>query len=231
MDKFYVICSVPLLLYVLIFLYFTRVRKNAFEERLALFRPTRHLSQRREAYMQGMHKYHKYATIMLLVILSFPLIVLILSMFEGDYEKISKVYMAIPNDMKMIILLVFVPIVMVYYLINYVLKRNEKAQRMLLEQMSDDDFDLLLKVKDSLPFISKYSPPFVLCNNQLYIFLFYAIREIDPAQITEINWSTGRDGIFVQFKVPKKITLGLSREGFYYFKAIIEKHNPELVFL
>ena len=89
------------------FLYFTRVRKNAFEERLALFRPTRHLSQRREAYMQGMHKYHKYATIMLLVILSFPLIVLILSMFEGDYEKISKVYMAIPNDMKMIILLVF----------------------------------------------------------------------------------------------------------------------------
>ena len=102
---------------------------------------------------------------------------------------------------------------------------------MLLEQMSDDDFDLLLKVKDSLPFISKYSPPFVLCNNQLYIFLFYAIREIDPAQITEINWSTGRGGIFVQFKVPKKITLGLSREGFYYFKAIIEKHNPELVFL
>jgi len=175
--------------------------------------------------MQGMHKYHKYATIMLLVILSFPLIVLILSMFEGDYEKISKVYMAIPNDMKMIILLVFVSIVMVYYLINYVLKRNEKAQRMLLEQMSDDDFDLLLKVKDSLPFISKYSPPFVLCNKKLYIFLFYAIRKIDPTQITSVKWYSNRHRFIVRIKDPKLTVISISRSALPIFLQIVEQYT------
>jgi len=195
------------------------VHKNAFEKKLALFQPYRELPQSREAYMKEVHKYRKYANITLTLMFYLPLCIFMLVMLKENYEEIGRLYMAIPDDVKMLILLALVPVVAVHYLISYVLKRNEKAYRMLLEQMSDTDFEFLLKIKDSLPFISKYSPPFVLCNNQLYIFLFYAIREIDPAQITEINWSTGRGGIFVQFKAPKKITLGLSREGFYYFNV------------
>ena len=58
MDSFYIICFVLFFLPTLVFLYFTVVRKNAFEERLALFSPTRHLSQKREAYRQQVRTYH-----------------------------------------------------------------------------------------------------------------------------------------------------------------------------
>lgn len=228
MDTVYIICLAPLVIFIGIFLYLTVVRKNTFEERLVLFRPTHQLSQKRETYMQGAHKYRKYASIALLVLFSFLLLILIFVMFKEDFEEIGSVYMVIFNKIKKLILfvlLVLIPIVLAYYLATYVLKRNEKAQRMFLEQMSDTDFETLLKVRDSLPSISKYSPPFVLCNNQLYIFLFYAIRKIDPTQITEINWENNKNSIFIRLKSPKRTMFTLSPTTFSYFLPIVEQYT------
>ena len=225
MDKFYVICSVPLFLFAVIFLYFTIVRKNAFEKRLTLFRPTQRLSQKRETYMQGVHKYSKYVNIILLVIFYLPLCIFMAMMLKEEYEKIGRLSIPISNDMKMFLLIFFVPILLLHYLAIYVIKRNEKALRMLVEQMSDSDFETLLKVRDSLPSISKYSPPFVLCNHQLYLFLFYAIREIDPTQITEINCENNRNSIFVRLKSPKRTMFTLPNTTFSYFLQIVEQYT------
>ena len=228
MDTVYIICLAPLVIFIGIFLYLTVVRKNAFEERLVLFRPTHQLSQKREAYMQGAHKYCKYASIALLVLFSFLLLILIFVMFKEDFEEIGSVYMVIFNKIKKLILfvlLVLIPIVLAYYLATYVLKRNEKALRMFLEQMSDTDFETLLKVRDSLPSISKYSPPFVLCNKKLYIFLFYAIRKIDPTQIIEINWENNKNSIFIRLKSPKRTMFTLSPTTFSYFLPIVEQYT------
>ena len=41
-----------------VIMYFVMVRKNAFEERLALYRPQHQLSQKREDYLKGVHKLH-----------------------------------------------------------------------------------------------------------------------------------------------------------------------------
>ena len=228
MDIIYIICLAPLVIFIGIFLYLTIIRKNAFEERLVLFRPTHQLSQKRETYMQGAHKYRKYASIALLVLFSFLLLILIFVMFKEDFEEIGSVYMVIFNKIKKLILfvlLVLIPIVLAYYLATYVLKRNEKAQRMFLEQMSDTDFETLLKVRDSLPSISKYSPPFVLCNKKLYIFLFYAIRKIDPTQIIEINWENNKNSIFIRLKSPKRTMFTLSPTTFSYFLPIVEQYT------
>ena len=225
MDKFYVICSVPLFLFAVIFFYFTIVRKNAFEKRLTLFRPTRQLPQKRETYIQGVHKYSKYVNIILLVIFYLPLCIFMAVMLKEEYEKIGRLSIPISNEMKMFLLIFFVPILLLHYLAIYIIKRNEKAQRMFLEQMSDTDFETLLKVRDSLSSISKYSPPFVLCNNQLYLFLFYAIREIDPTQITEINWENNRNSIFVRLKSPKRTMFTLSHTTFSYFLQIVEQYT------
>ena len=228
MDTVYIICLAPLVIFIGIFLYLTVVRKNAFEERLVLFRPTHQLSQKREAYMQGAHKYCKYASIALLVLFSFLLLILIFVMFKEDFEEIGSVYMVIFNKIKKLILFVLlalIPIVLAYYLATYVLKRNEKALRMFLEQMSDTDFETLLKVRDSLPSISKYSPPFVLCNKKLYIFLFYAIRKIDPTQIIEINWENNKNSIFIRLKSPKRTMFTLSPTTFSYFLPIVEQYT------
>ena len=231
MDIIYIICLAPLVIFIGFFLYLTIIRKNAFEERLVLFRPTHQLSQKRKTYMQGAHKYRKYASIALLVLFSFLLLILIFVMFKEDFEEIGSVYMVIFNKIKkliLFILLALIPIVLAYYLATYVLKRNEKAQHMLVEQMSDTDFETLLKVKDSLPSISKYSPPFVLCNKKLYIFLFYAIRKIDPTQITEINWENNKNSIFIRLKSPKRTMFTLSPTTFSYLLQIVELYNPKL---
>ena len=225
MDTVYIICLAPLVIFIGIFLYLTVVRKNAFEERLVLFRPTHQLSQKREAYMQGAHKYRKYASIALLVLFSFLLLILIFVMFKEDFEEIGSVYMVIFNKIKKLILfvlLVLIPIVLAYYLATYVLKRNEKAQRMFLEQMSDTDFELLLKLRDNLSFPYKYDP---LCNKKLYIFLFYAIRKIDPTQIIEINWENNKNSIFIRLKSPKRTMFTLSPTTFSYFLPIVEQYT------
>ena len=228
MDSLYIICFAPLFLFTLVFLYFTVVRKNAFEERLALFSPTRHLSQKREAYRQQVRKYSKYAHIILLVILYLPLYVFIAILLKEEYEKTGILnILSIYDDTKMTLLSVYVPILLLHYLLFYVIKRNEKAQHMLLEQMSDDDFELLLKVKDSLSFTSKYNPPFVLCNDKLYIFIFFAIKEIDPTQITDLDWSYRRNGIFIEFKAPEKIIFTLPKKVLPHFLQIIQQYTNQ----
>lgn len=211
----------PLLLFELLFFYLIVVRKNTFEKRLALFSLTRQLSQKRQAYMQKVHNYRKYFNAILLIIFYLPLCFFITLIIKERYEETGKLVIPISNNMMMILLVLF----LAYYLIIYLKKRKAKALRMFLEQMSDDDFELLLRVKDSLSFTSKYSPPFVLCNHQLYVFSFFTIKEIDPAKVTEVNWSYGKYSIFVLLKTPKRISVILPQGGFCYFLQIIEQYT------
>lgn len=128
MDSFYIICFAPLFLFTLVFLYFTVVRKNAFEECLALFSPTRHLSQKREAYRQQVRKYSKYAHIILLVILYLPLCVLIAILIKEEYEKTGILnILSIYDDTKMTLLSVYVPILLLHYLLFYCNKAQRKS--------------------------------------------------------------------------------------------------------
>ena len=221
MDSLSFTYFLPLLLFELLFFYLIVVRKNAFEKRLALFSPTRQLSQKRQAYMQKVHNYRKYFNAILLIIFYLPLCFFITLIIKERYEQTGKLVISISNEMMMIFLALF----LAHYLIMYLKKRKAKALRMFLEQMSDDDFELLLRVKDSLSFTSKYSPPFVLCNHQLYVFSFFTIKEIDPAKVTEVNWSYGKYSIFVLLKTPKRISIILPQGGFRYFLQIIEQYT------
>lgn len=221
MDSLSFTYFLPLLLFELFFLYLIVVRKNAFEKRLALFSPTRHLSQERQAYMQKVYKYCKYFNSILLIIFYFPLCFFVTLIIKERYEETGKLVITISNNMMMILLVLF----LAHYLIMYLKKRKGKALRMFLEQMSDDDFELLLKVKDSLSFTNKYNPPFVLYNHQLYVFSFFTINEIDPSKVTEVNWSYGKHSIFVLLKTPKRISVILPQGGFCYFLQIIEQYT------
>ena len=221
MDSLSFTYSLPLLLFELFFLYLAIVHKNAFEKRLALFSPTRQLSQERQAYMQKVYKYCKYFNSILLIIFYLPLCFFITLIIKERYEETGKLVITISNNMMMILLVLF----LAHYLIIYLKKRKAKALRMFLEQMSDNDFELLLKVKDSLSFTNKYNPPFVLCNHQLYVFSFFTINEIDPSKVTEVNWSYGKHSIFVLLKTPKRISVILPQGGFCYFLQIIEQYT------
>ena len=204
-----------------VIMYFVIVRKNAFEERLALYRPQHQLSQKREDYLKGVHKFRLWFVGIFFVIFVAPSIIYFILMFQ---ESTAKWYVLYPNEMIVESLIIFLIGFLAYYLLSYVFKRNEKALRMLVEQMSDSDFELLLKIKERLPFINKYDTSFVLCNHQLYFFTFFAIKEIDPTQITDLDWSYRRNGIYVEFKAPQKIIFTLPKKVLPHFLQIIEKY-------
>ena len=128
MDSLSFTYFLPLLLFELLFFYLIVVRKNAFEERLALFSPTRHLSQKREAYRQQVRKYSKYANIILLVILYLPLCAFIAILLKEEYEKTGILnILSIYDDTKMTLLSVYVPILLLHYLLFYCNKAQRKS--------------------------------------------------------------------------------------------------------
>lgn len=224
MDIIYLLCFVSLVL-LLVFMYFTMLRKNEFEERLALYRPQHQLSQKREAYLKKVSKFRLWVTGIIIVIFLAPLFVYLVLMIQ---EGVEVLHLLFPDEIIGETLLSLLIPFLVYYLLFYVFKRNEKALRMLVEQMSDSDFNLLLKVKDSLFVLTRYNPPFVLCNKQLYFFIFYAIREIDPTKITDIDWGYSKNGLYVKIKSPKVTRITMSRETLSYLLQIIKKYNPKI---
>ena len=224
MDIIYLLCFVSLVL-LLVFMYFTMLRKNEFEERLALYRPQHQLSQKREAYLKKVSKFRLWVTGIIIVIFLAPLFVYLVLMIQ---EGVEVLHLLFPDEIIGETLLSLLIPFLVYYLLFYVFKRNEKALRMLVEQMSDSDFNLLLKVKDSLSVLTRYNPPFVLCNKQLYFFIFYAIREIDPAKITDIDWGYSKNGLYVKIKSPKVTRITMSRETLPYLLQIIKKYNKKI---
>ncbi len=163
---------------ILICMYFIMVRKSEFEERLALYRRKHQVQGKRAAYLNEVRKFRRWVMGIIIVVFVAPsLIIFVLMLRETGIRTALNVVVFNGKDWTSvgIYLIVF----LVYWLLRYVLKRNEKAQHMLLEQMSDADFELLLKVKDSLLFTTKYNPPFVLCNDKLYIFIFFVIMSCE----------------------------------------------------
>ena len=224
MDIIYLLCFVSLVL-LLVFMYFTMVRKNEFEEHLALYCPQHQLSQKRVAYLKKVSKFRLWVTGIIIVIFLAPLFLYLVLMIQ---EGVEVLHLLFPDEIIGETLLSLLIPFLVYYLLSYVFKRNEKALRMLVEQMSDSDFDLLLKVKDSLFVLTRHNSPFVLCNKQLYFFIFYTIREIDPTKITEIDWGYSKNGLYVKIKSPKATRITMSREALSYLLQIIKKYNSKI---
>jgi len=175
--------------------------------------------------LKGVRKFRLWVTGIIIVIFLAPLFLYLVLMIQ---EGVEVLHLLFPDEIIGETLLSLLIPFLVYYLLSYVFKRNEKALRMLVEQMSDSDFDLLLKVKDSLFVLTRYNPPFVLCNKQLYFFIFYAIREIDPTKITDIDWGYSKNGLYVKIKSPKVTRITMSRETLSYLLQIIKKYNPKI---
>ena len=221
MDIIYMIWFVPLFIFLFALFYFVVMRKNDFEKRLAIFYPYRQLSQKREAYMQKVSKY----SYIIFALFLLPFFFLVYILFKENYQEISEANTSFSDENLMLILATLLPLFVCYYIIFYMQKRSRKAKRMLLEQMSDTDFELLLKLRDNLSFPYKYDPPFVLCNNHLYIFLFHTIKEIDPTQIISVKWYSNRHRLIVRIRDPKVTVLSISKSALPIFLQIVEQYT------
>ena len=221
MSIFYIFYFILLISILILFIYIGILRKNAFEERLATFYPYRQLSEKREAYIRKVSKHNRIMFALLLL----PFFVLIYAMLGNDYQEIKGADAEVINHHFLLLLAALLPVLMLYYIIYYVQQRNKKARRMLLEQMSDADFELLLRIRDSFFFPYKYDPPFVLCKKRLYIFLFHTIKEIDPTQIISIKSTRTRNVFLVRIKSPKVTVFSTSEIGLSLFLQIVGQYT------
>lgn len=207
-----------ILIFISIFALHTFInRKGDFEKRSTYHTP-RYLPLQRQEYINGAERYFKKASIIIGLLTGLPLMIIFVFLLSQDV-----------ND-SLIIFLFTIFIILIECLCIYLMYRffakNIKKQQLLLEQMSDSDFELLLDIqKKSYPF--KYFPPFILCKDRLYFFGF-VVQEINPESIKKVSFTYARGGnILVRIKSTTSTTISLYRNIYPILVEVIKRYSPD----
>lgn len=203
---------------VCISVYFIVQYKSNFEKRLAYHTP-RLLTPERREYISGAERYIKKVSIVIGLFAGFPL--MIMCAFLLPEAGASVIFL---------IIVIFIAINFLgIYLLYRFFKRNIKNQQALLEQMSNSDFQLLLRVNKEI-YLFKYFPPFVLCKDKLYLFTSFTVREIDPTSIKEISFTYVKGGnMVVRINLGERTSITIYRNLYSILEEIIKRYNPNVL--
>ena len=216
MNTSMILLIVPIL--IVIFVLYTFInRKGDFEKRLAYHTP-RLLTPERQEYINGAERYTKKASIIIGLLTGLPLMIIVVFLLSQDVSDSLIIFL-------FTIFTILIECLCIYLMYRFFAK-NIKKQRLLLEQMSDSDFELLLDIqKKSYPF--KYFPPFILCKDRLYFFSFL-IKEIDPASIKKVSFSYAKgQNMIVHIKSATSTTISLYRNIYPILVEIIKRYSPD----
>lgn len=215
MNTSMILLIVPIL--IVIFVLYTFInRKGNFENRLTYHIP-RPLPRERQEYINEAEQYIRKASVIIGLFVGFPLMIMFVFLLSDP-----------GNDLIIFLFVIFILLIefLCIYLMYYFFKKNIKKQRLLLEQMSDSDFELLLDIQKNT-YLFKYFPPFILCKDRLYFFSFL-IKEIDPASIKKVSFSYARGGnILVQIKSTTSTTISLYKNVYPILVEIIKRYSPD----
>ena len=206
-----------------VILYFVAIRKNSFEERVAKYVPYHSLDKERKQYLETVEKYKHNICIGIKILLILPLSAFLIPLFIMTSKQ--------KNDFQIeefaLFFLLFSFFILLYYLLSYVVKKNAKAQHLLLEEMSDNDFHYLLEVQKSLSWLRKYFPFFILCKKKIYFLTFFTIKELDPKQIKKIRfWNSRRGNRTILIKSSRWFITTMTEIVYPYLRDIVRKYNP-----
>lgn len=152
-------------------LYFIAFRKNDFEQRVARYIPYHSISVQRKQYLGEVEKYKRYICNGLAIFFALVFIIPLGYLIALDILKGWMLMQVASWALSPLIFLFWG-----YYLLSSVVKRNAKAQHLLLEEMSDKDFEYLLEVQKNLSWLRKYFP-FLYCVKTNCIFLLFSLSE------------------------------------------------------
>lgn len=206
-----------------VILYFVAIRKNSFEERVAKYVPYHSLDKERKQYLETVEKYKHNICIGIKILLILPLSAFLIPLFIMTSKQ--------KNDFQIeefaLFFLLFSFFILLYYLLSYVVKKNAKAQHLLLEEMSDNDFHYLLEVQKSLSWLRKYFPFFILCKKKIYFLTFFTIKELYPKQIKKIRfWNSRRGNRTILIKSSRWFITSMTEIVYPYLRDIVRKYNP-----
>ena len=216
MNTSMILLIVPIL--IVIFVLYTFInRKGDFEKHLTYHTP-RLLSSQRQEYINGAERYTKKASIIIGLLTGLPLMIIVVFLLSQDVSDSLIIFL-------FTIFTILIECLCIYLMYRFFAK-NIKKQRLLLEQMSDSDFELLLDIQKKT-YLFKYFPPFILCKDRLYFFSFL-IKEIDPASIKKVSFSYARGGnILVQIKSTTSTTISLYRNIYPILVEVIKRYSPD----
>lgn len=204
-------------------LYFVAFRKNDFEQRVVRYIPYHAISVQRKQYLGKVEKYKRYICNGLAIFFALVFIIPLGYLIALDILKGWMLMQVASWALSPLIFLFWG-----YYLLSSVVKRNAKAQHLLLEEMSDKDFEYLFKVQKNLSWLRKYFPFFILCKDKLYFFTFFTIREIDPKRVEKMrSWSSKGDNRTVLIKHLKWFMTSMTGRVYPHLQDIIKKYNPQ----
>ena len=205
-------------------LYFVAFRKNDFEQRVAHYIPYHAISVERKRYLEKVEKYKRYICNGLAIFFALIFIIPLGYLIALDIVQEEMLLQVATWALSPLIFLFWG-----YYLLSCVVKRNAKAQHLLLEEMSDNDFDYLLKVQKNLSWLRKFFPFFILCKDKLYFLTFFTIREIDPKQVEKIRlWYSKGGNMTIMIKAPRWFITTMTERVYPYLEAAIKKYNPKI---
>lgn len=205
-------------------LYFVAFRKNDFEQRVARYIPYHAISVERKRYLEKVEKYRRYICNGLAIFFALIFIIPLGYLIALDIVQ-EKMLLQVATWVLSPLIFLFWG----YYLLSCVVKRNAKVQHLLLEEMSDNDFDYLLKVQKNLSWLRKFFPFFILCKDKLYFLTFFTIREIDPKQVEKIRlWYSKGGNMTIMIKAPKWFITTMTERVFPYLEVAIKKYNPKI---
>ena len=207
-----------ILIFIGIFVLYTFInRKGDFEKRSTYHTP-RYLPHQRQEYINGAERYFKKVSIIIGLLTGLPLMIIVVFLLSQDVSDSLIIFL-------FTIFTILIECLCIYLMYRFFAK-NIKKQQLLLEQMSDSDFELLLDIqKKSYPF--KYFPPFILCKDRLYFFGF-VVQEINPESIKKVSFTYARGGnILVRIKSTTSTTISLYRNIYPILVEIIKKYSPD----
>ena len=203
---------------VIVSVYFIMQYKSNYEKGLSYHSP-RLLAPKRQEYINKAERYIKKVGIIIGLFASFPLMIMC-----------AFLLLEVGASVILLIIITFIAIeCLAIYLLYRLFKRNVKNQRVLLEQMSDSDFELLLRINKEI-YLFKYFPPFVLCKDKLYLFTSFTVQEIDPTSIKEISFTYVKGGnMVVRINLGERTSITIYRNLYSILEEIIKRYNPDVL--
>ena len=208
--------------------WYLKTHRNDFEKRVEAYCPSSPLPEARQLYITKRKKIIKYIFIIAAIVFS-----LIPFLFIGlcvDFEVIRQMD-SVPYLLFGYILLTsittFVPyLLIIFYYLYYIINRTTQAQQLLLAEMSEEDFGYLEKVKQ-VSRLLYHLPPFMLCQDKLYIFKLLHIIEIPVNSINNISIISEDqyNKINVLIEHTKRTSLTIDRELYSFLTAFMFKYR------
>ena len=162
--------------------------KNTFEKRLDSYIPKSTLPLERKTYLEKRKRFVRCIFGVIIggfIAVPFLFVVLCIDFNTFQQENVERYH--ILSVLLLYAVISFLPYLgILFYWLYFMTNRTTRAQQMLLGEMSEEDFQHFNEIR-RINIFQNYTPLFLVCKGNLYLFKFSHIIEIPIATIRNVS--------------------------------------------